>query len=161
MISHQTLRIPRGLWADLEESVIQQDRQFLSEVARSLGLPVQEVLRKCLGSGTSVSLPIVLEVDSGAQCPWWCKSADGCWKRCTRRRKTQLTPCQIHMHAKKSQTLCLDNDPYLTDLPTLKPLRYKGSIYWIGEDTYTYREDGSIETDIEFCKIGNEYVALS
>ena len=35
-----TFRIPRGLWRDLEETVIQQDRQFLSEVARQLGLPV-------------------------------------------------------------------------------------------------------------------------
>ena len=36
------LRIPHGLWKDLEDTVIQQDRQFLTEVARNLGLPVKE-----------------------------------------------------------------------------------------------------------------------
>lgn len=159
MITHQTLRIPRGLWANLEESVIQQDRQFLSEVARSLGLPVQEVLRKCLGSGTPQIIPVALEHDTEIQCPWWVKSCDGCWKRCDRRRISPTTPCVVHMHAKKGLFLRLDNDPYLAKLPSLQPIRFKESIYWYGEDTYVYREDGTIETDIQFRKIGNGFVA--
>ena len=159
MITHQTLRIPRGLWADLEETVILQDRQFLSEVARSLGLPVQEVLRKCLGSGAPQSIPVVME-EGGSQCPWWAKSEEGCWRRCRRQRASPTTPCHVHAHAVTSTRLRLDNDPYLADLPTMLPVIYQGSIYWFGPNTAVYREDGSVVSDISFRKMGGSYVLV-
>lgn len=155
----QTLRLPRGLWANLEETVIQQDRQFVSEVARSLGLPVQEVLRKCLGSGAPQAVPVSL-APAEHQCPWWVRSHEGCWRRCARQRISPTIACQQHIHARKNLLLCLDNDPYLSHLSPLQPVRFQDAIYWVGQDTHVYREDGSIVSDLSFRRIRGKYVAF-
>ncbi len=153
-LSLQTLRVPKGLWADLEETVIQQDRAFLSEVARSLGLPVAEVLRKVLGTGAPQPIAVLIGSPSEdpACCPWWIKSAAGCWAPCTRQRLNPTSACQIHLHAITGPTLGIRSDPRFVTLPTLSPVRYNGNIYWVSEDadTHVYREDGSIESDIAF-----------
>jgi len=147
MTNLQTLRIPRGLWADLEESVIHQDRQFLTEVARALGLPVGEVLKKCLAPQATVCL--IGTCDELTQCPWWQRSTDGMWRACGRLRLTPDSPCQLHKHAKAGPLTRLAAD--LVDLPILQPVNHDGIIYWMSDDpeANTYREDGTIST-LEF-----------
>jgi hypothetical protein len=132
-----TLRIPRGLWADLEETVIQQDRQFLSEVARSLGLPVNEVLRKCLGTGAPQPCPVLWApasflTDAPHTCPWW-EIHNGClWRPCPRLRLSPSLPCQIHERCVPCPLTRLGSDPDLVGLPRLKPVRDKATnlLYW-------------------------------
>jgi hypothetical protein len=153
----QTMRIPRGLWTDLEETVIQQDRQFLSEVARSLGLPVQEVLRKCLGSGAPHAIPVTLDQD-GLQCPWWTRTSDGCWCRCRRQRTGPTAPCHVHIHTIPG-THRLDTDPYLAGVTPLRPVRYRGSIYWFGPN-HVYGEDGMILPNISIRIIKGQHVLV-
>jgi hypothetical protein len=139
----QTLRLPRGLWADIEETVIHQDRQFLTEVARSLGLPVADVLRKCLGTGADQKVTIVGE-DPGA-CPWWTET-NGLWRSCTRLRLTPTTACQHHRNPVGCR---LGSD---LDLPDAVPLLFEGEIYYVGETVW--REDGEI-VPLRFKRIGH------
>jgi len=154
----QTMRIPRGLWTDLEETVIQQDRQFLSEVARSLGLPVQEVLRKCLGSGAPHAIQVTLDQE-GLQCPWWTRTSDGCWSRCRRQRTSPTGPCHVHIHT-NTDIHRLDTDPYLANIMAVHPVRYQGSIYWFGPNTCVYGEDGTMIPTISFRIIKGQYVLV-
>lgn len=158
MTTLQTLRLPRGLWADLEDTVIQQDRQFLTDVARSLGLPVPEVLRKCLGTGAPQAVLIGSPNDEAGSCPWWSRTDDGCWRPCGRLRLSPLSPCQLHTHAAKGPALCLGSDRYLTTLPTLNPILYEGELFWVSgdPDIPVYREDGTIEPDREFKFIDHQ-----
>ena len=142
MITLQTLRIPRGLWTDLEDSVIQQDRRFLTEVARAFGLPVQEVLRKCLGTGANQPVQALIGEETECRCPWWSRSDDGMWQPCSRLRLTSTTPCQLHTGATTGDSLRLRSDPYMATLPELSPVLYEDEVYWVSGNT-AYREDGS------------------
>jgi hypothetical protein len=149
------MRIPRGLWADLEETVIQQDRQFLSEVARSLGLPVPEVLRKCLGTGgTSTPCPVLWApttfLEGGEEvrptCPWWECHGGSLWRPCPRIRLSPSLPCAIHERCVPCPLTRLGNDPELVSLPRMLPAT-KGEgepLYWYdpAEVLPTLSEDG-------------------
>ena len=148
MTTLQTLRIPRGLWTDIEETVIQQDRQFLTEVARSLGLPVPEVLRRCLGTGAPHAI-LTGSADTEI-CPWWNLSVDGLWQPCGRLRLTPTSPCQLHQIPGSAAL-----GSSLSHLPTLQPVKYNGEIYWIGDDV-VYRENGRVESDIQFKFIDHQ-----
>jgi hypothetical protein len=128
-----TLRIPRGLWHDLEESVYQQDRQFLTEVARSLGLPPADVIRRCLGvMGQQTALPILwtpAQSELPAACPYWDCRGDGLWRRCSRLRLSSTLPCGFH-----ERTTCrtaLDSDPTLQTMETRTPVLWQGALYWV------------------------------
>jgi hypothetical protein len=146
----RTLRIPIGLWNDLQETVIQQDRQFLIDVAKSLGLPIPEVLRKCLGSGCLQQLPILMGDDPALQCPWWDRRGFGLWTPCRHPRMHPTMPCHHHERAKPDARLV--TDPIITDLPQFRPIKWKDVIYWMDPEGKgaTYREDGSIVEDGEF-----------
>jgi len=142
------MRMPRGLWADLEDTIIQQDRQFLTEVARALGLPVGEVLKRCLGSGTPQAV-LVGDADAGA-CPWW--SLHGSlWRPCGRQRLSETSPCPVH--TRSTAASYLGSDPFIKALPIAKPYRYEGSIYWVASPTSVFREDGSVEPILRFKRI--------
>ena len=150
----QTFRVPKGLWLDLEETVIQQDRQFLTEVARQLGLPVADVLKKCLGTGAPHSIAVLVgsPTEEFGACPWWTRSEDGLWRPCMRSRLTPVTTCQIHLHATTDSSSCLDSDARIAALPTVKPIRFEQRLYWVSDDpnTYIYREDGTVEPTMRF-----------
>ena len=147
----QTFRIPRGLWDDLEATVIQQDRQFLSEVARQLGLPVPEVLRRCLGtSGVSHPTPVLWAPSTSTDpepCPWWECHGDGLWRRCPRIRLSSTLPCQIHERCTPCPLARLNTDPYIRALPTRIPVRWADELYWVDPTGAhpPFREDGSVE----------------
>jgi len=146
-LSLQTLRVPKGLWTDLETTVIQQDRAFLTEVARDLGLPVADVLRRCLGTGAPHQIAVLSgspSEDPGC-CPWWSRTSDGCWMPCKRLRLTPTSGCQVHLHTKTNEQERLGSDIHLAALPVLQPFRCEGEIFWHLPGFPVYREDGSIE----------------
>lgn len=143
------LRIPRGMWEDLEATVIQQDRMFLSEVARSLGLPPGEVIRKCLGTGVSTKMVAVwqnpLDGTTLDACPWWECHGDGLWRRCPRKRLSPSLPCWNHERCTPCPLTRLHTDPYIQALPKMVPIKFRGALYWADPtNRYTTRnEDGS------------------
>jgi hypothetical protein len=158
LVLSQTFRIPRGLWRDLEESIIHQDRQFLSEVARSLGLPVQDVLRKCLGTGAPQQVPVLWAPPKSTApdiCPWWEYHGDGLWRRCPRLRLNHTLPCQIHERCTPCPHARLDSDPLIKRLGWRKGVKYEGAVYWIDPDGIEppLREDGTVETEGTFKEI--------
>jgi hypothetical protein len=140
-MTHLTLRIPRGLWKDLEDTVIQQDRQFLTEVARTLGLPVAEVLRKCLGSGAPqpVLWTSSAEEDKETQCPVWTLHGF-LWKPCARIRLSPTKCCPLHEPIPPTARLASE----IKDLPIRTPVRYEGTLYWFHKGSPLLHEDGSI-----------------
>jgi hypothetical protein len=161
LIATQTLRIPRSLWADLEETVIQQDRQFLTEVARSLGLPVQEVLRTCLGTtGARTQVPVLwagpkTEDDCDECCPWWEQHGDGLWRRCPRLRLSSTMPCVIHERTTQGGMARLNSDPYIQGLSFVIPVWWNEALYWVDPDCKAppFREDGSVVTEGTFRRV--------
>lgn len=156
LVVTQTLRLPRGLWQDLEETVIQQDRAFLGEVARSLGLPVQEVLRRCLGTGAQQTVPVLWAPATATRldvCPWWECHGEGMWRRCPRLRLSPTLPCNIHERCTPCPLARLDSDPVIRELPWVQPVTWNNSVYWIDPtdpDAAARREDGTVETDFQF-----------
>ena len=148
-----TLRLPRGLLNDLEETVIHQGRQFLTDVARSLGLPAKDVIRVCLGTGAPQIIPVLWgSTKEEKQCPWWDLYGEGLWRRCPRRRLTATHPCQIHAATATAAASCrLDTDPFIKALPVYHPVRHAGVIYWIDRShpAVAYTEDGRQTTG--FC----------
>jgi hypothetical protein len=153
ILTTKTLRLPRSLWQDLEETVIQQDRQFLTEVARELGLPVAEVLRRCLGTGALQPVPVLwtnpLEAGTVPEvCPWWECHGEGLWRRCPRLRLASTLPCQIHERCTPCPLARTDRDPVIRALPVVQPVRWQGSLYWINPadpDAPPFHEDGTVD----------------
>ena len=151
--SLQTLRIPRGLWDDLETTIIQQDRQFLTDVARAIGLPVMEVLKKCLGTGLPTAVHVLTNSTNTFLCPWWIKIGE-LWEPCGNRRLTQTSSCHSHQHVHASPTLCLESA--MDNIPEALPVRYNKILYWWCETTTNiFQEDGTIVTHLEFRYIPN------
>lgn len=135
-----SLRIPRGLWNDLETSVIKQDKQFLIEVARSLGLPIKDVLSKCLVGRPTCVPTLWLNHDDPEGCPWY--SARGSlWFRCERKRLSPNLPCCIH--ERPSQANLLGTDQIIQTAVRCLPVRREGVLYWVRPDGTAVHEDGS------------------
>jgi len=159
-LTMETLRIPRGLWNDLEETVIAQDKQFLRMVAKELGLNPNDVIQKCLGkTGETKRIPCLLageEVES--LCPWFTRGGplDLVWTPCGRLRMSATTACPIHKHSRPSSCCALNSSPTIQALPTLTPILYQESLYWalFDEDNKrtieVFREDDSLETGLQF-----------
>jgi hypothetical protein len=160
MTQLQTLRIPRGLWADLEETVIQQDRQFLSEVARSLGLPVAEVLRRCLGTGAPTSIPVLWTdpTTDPCACPWWECHGDGLWRRCPRQRLSATLPCPIHERSTPCPMSRPDKDPVIRALRRVVPVLWNDELFWVDPSGVepAFREDGTTDTEGTFQQIKDD-----
>jgi hypothetical protein len=161
-ILHIPLRIPKGLWDDLEASVIQQDRQFLTEVAKTLGLPVQDVLKKCLGP-TTTNVPVLWmhRSDAGDACPWWTRFGT-LWKPCQRSRLSPTQPCCIH--ERPTSQHMLQKDERLQSLSSRIPVKRKGILYWVDPDGIAppLHEDGSVEKDgnFQFVQFKGKQIAI-
>jgi hypothetical protein len=133
------LRLSRELVNDLNDTIIQMEIQFLKEVARDLGLPIQEVLKRCMGMGAMQAM--LIGDDETEPCPWWSRSADGLWQPCRRLRLTPTTPCSVHASTKPSSHCCLGSDDRLTTVQEAIPLLWEGTVYWSTPEA-TFREDG-------------------
>lgn len=145
--------------------MIQQDRQFLTEVARSLGLPVQDVLRRCLGT-TGTAVPTLWsspELDTFSDlCPWWECHGSGLWRRCPRLRLAPAVPCQIHERSVPGPLLRINSDPHIVDLPWYTPVTWNDNLYWVDPtgDGRAFHEDGRLVTGGTFRRltVGEERV---
>lgn len=173
----QSLLLPVGLLDDLEKAIIQADRDFLTEVARTLGLPVAEVLGKCLGrGGRPTKIPVLWgppkldEEDEGEGeedeegeskhkkdgkanwlCPWMDCKGKGLWTACQRMRLTPTLACAVHVHARTSDTTRLATDPIVRAVPVATPIQWRGRLYWANLATTTvFREDGTLEPTLRF-----------
>ena len=148
-----TLRLPRGLLQDLEETIIQQDRQFLTEVGMSLGLSRPEIaamIRQVLGTGAPQVLPALWAstADPATFCPWWECHGDGIWRKCPRHRISPSLPCPIHERAVPCPLTRLGMDPFIMNLPHFQPVSHKGRLFWVSSDGMAcYNEDGTVPTD--------------
>lgn len=153
---YETLRLPRSLWENLEEATILWDRQFLTEVARSLGLPPAEVIRKVLGTGAPASVPVLWTTTAAgpapAACPWWECHGDGLWRRCPRVRLSPTLPCCVHERCTPCPLARLDSDPFIKALPVLWPVRRQGTLFWADPngEAFPFHEDGRLETGGRF-----------
>ena len=153
-----TLRIPKESFNDLTDTLIQFDRQFLTMVASSLGLPVAEVLRRCLGTGAATPIPVLWishpypneEGDEEeSKCPWW-TATGALWRPCQRLRLAPTLPC-IH-HECISSTSRLGSDPFILGLPKRWPIRFRDQLLW-GDPTGiepALHEDGRPELEGRF-----------
>lgn len=154
-----SLRIPRGLWHDLEDSVYQQDRQFLTEVARSLGLPPADVIRRCIGTmGESKAVPLLWASPAStapATCPFWECHGDGLWRRCPRLRLSDTLPCAQHERTTNG-TPCTKHatDPEMATMRWVTPIQFDGELYWMDPEGVepAYDEEGHV-TDWQFKRI--------
>ena len=142
----QTLRLPRGLWEDLEQTVIVQDRQWLTMVARELGIPVAEALKKVLGTGAPQQVAVLMAADTLENCPWHDRLGDGLWMPCARQRLSATRPCQFHERPRPSASLTVA-------CKKVHPYSYEGRIYWTikgDSEADIFREDGTLETGFRF-----------
>lgn len=132
-----TLRVPRGLWNDLEQSIIKQDRQFLSEVARSLGLPLHEVLRKI--GPTASTIPVLWQQNDvdPMRCPWYTLRGS-LWTRCSRYRLVPTLPCCVHERPGSHYKLMSG----LKELERARPVRRGGQLFWVRQDGSALDEAG-------------------
>ena len=159
----RTLRIPKGLWDDLEEVVILQDRQFLTDVARSLGLPVQDVLKKCLGTRpTLTSIPALWMTDEEpTRCPWW-NLYGSLWRPCPRQRLSASLPCCKHERSTTTATQKIASDPSLASLTMRVPVLHEDALYWVDETGQPLHEDGRVVEDVtvRFTEFKGKRVAI-
>lgn len=168
-LTYMTMRLPRSLLQDLEETIIQQDRQFLMEVGLSMGLSRPEVntmIRRVLGTGAPQTIPVLWapperspgeeddeedEETAAARdlfCPWWECRGEGLWRRCPRHRIAPHLPCPIHERSVPCPLTRLNTDPFIKDLPHLQPMEVAGRLFWVGPNgSPCYQEDGTIPTD--------------
>ena len=141
------LRMPRGLWEDLEKTIIAQDRMFLMGVARELGLSIPDVLKKCLGTGTPQA--VMVSAEPFDRCPWYDRLGDGLWMPCSRQRMTAVRPCCFHERPGPNASLSVDH------LGIAKAYRCNdGRVYWSAFETETdadiFREDGTLVSEFTF-----------
>lgn len=155
-----SLRIPRGLWHDLEDSMYQQDRQFLTEVARSLGLPPADVIRRCLGvMGQQTALPILWtppQTNKPTACPYWECHGDGLWRRCPRLRLSSTLPCAAHERVSAgTPRTALNSDPLIQALPWRTPVRWRDELFWVDPTGQAppFAEDGRTVDTCQFKRM--------
>jgi hypothetical protein len=173
-----TLRLPRGILEDLQETVIQQDRQFLTEVGLSMGLSRSEIgamIRMVLGTGAPQTIPVLwappawdptatdaatddTEEEADARpykhfCPWWERHGEGLWRRCPRHRIGPQLPCPIHERSLPCPLTRVYTDPVIQELPLLYPFTHDGRLFWTRDTPGApcYNEDGTVPTDGTIC----------
>ena len=146
MATQQTLRMPRGLWEDLEETIISMDRAFVTYVAKDLALPVKEAIQKCVGvAGTPQA--VLLAADTLDPCPWYDRRGAGLWIPCHRQRLQPTRPCQFHERPGPASSLLTGHT-----LGKVFPVSHEGRLYWTADEpgAEVFREDGTLETGLQF-----------
>jgi hypothetical protein len=126
-------RMPIGLLDHIQTVCARQDQQFITDVARILGLSgpaAHEMRRKIIGTlGTPTLVctePNPWWVDT--QCPIMIKSRCGMWTRCGSTCESTGT-CWQHRVTKKP----LHTDPAFAQMESRTPFRYDGDLYWVSE----------------------------
>lgn len=162
-ISFETLRIPRGLWKDLEDTIIESDKKFLEEISRTLGLNKNEVFAHCGygkgGGGERKSIPCCIlgieqdDSDEKLRCPWYSKIGH-IWEPCIHLRMSESTPCPLHIFTNPSNKYALRNSPFIQSLPVVQKIFYNDDLYWVlfngKQTTHVFREDGTLDETLKF-----------
>lgn len=145
------IRIPRGLWDDLEQTVIYMDRQIVAAIARELGLNVAETIRRILGTGSPQL--VMISAEPLDPCPWYDLVGGTRWRPCIRQRMGPTRPCQFHERPGPKHALMVDAEE-------IEPFIVDDRIYWTSDvkDNITYREDGTIETEFKILFFNDDGV---
>jgi len=139
-VSH---RIPALLWESLQDLCFKQDRQFVQDVSRIIGVPVDDIRKRVLGvRGTKTAVL----VEEG---PYWAKKQccgmvheDVFWKRCGFVSEANGF-CWTHQDPAPLRY----DDPSFATLPTLSPYRLEGAVVWVRKDGTVYTETGDVLKD--------------
>lgn len=140
-------RMPVGLFDHIQTVCARQDQQFITDVARILGLPgaaAHDMRRKILGT---LGTPTLVCTESnpwwtGTQCPIMIQSPCGMWTRCG-------SVCESHgkcwQHRKSKKPVY--TDPAFAEMESRTPFRYDGELYWVSE------KDGSVLDSTGTCRM--------
>lgn len=131
--THTTVRrMPVGMLDHLQTICARQDQQFITDVARILGLPAAEMRRKILGTLGTPTL-VCTESDPwwmGTQCPIMVQcSHTNMWSRCGHMSEAHGT-CWRHRFTKTP----VFTDPQFAEMDKRTPFRLDGELYWVAED---------------------------
>ena len=132
-------RIPLGLWDSLQEVCAQNDRRFIKDVARIIGVDASDIRKRVFGV-RGIQTTVAVEDGpwwSAAQCPVMSKQVGSMWQRCT----ANCSPCGFcwdHRSFRPSDMLKLHTDSYFQTLDKRHPYMYNDEVVWVSE------KDGSV-----------------
>ena len=126
-------RMPIGLLDHIQTVCARQDQQFITDVARILGLSgvaAHDMRRKILGT---LGTPTVVCTETNpwwvdTQCPIMIQSRCGMWTRCGSTCES-TGACWNHRSTKKP----VHTDPVFAEMESRTPFRYDGDMYWVSE----------------------------
>ena len=146
-----TRRMPIGLLDHIQTICARQDQQFITDVARILGLnaaAANDMRRKVLGTLGSQTL-VFTESNPwwvGTQCPIMIQSPCGMWVRCSRTCENRGNgKCFKHRNSKKR----VHTDPVFSEMESRTPFRYEDELYWVGADGSVLDSTGTREMDFK------------
>jgi hypothetical protein len=142
-------RMPVGLLDHIQTICARQDQQFISDVARILGLGAagaNDMRRKILGT---LGTPTLLFTESnpwwvGTQCPIMIQSPCDMWVRCGNMCESS-GKCLKHRNSKKR----VYTDPIFAEMKTRTPFRHDDELYWVGDDGSVLDSSGTREMDFK------------
>jgi hypothetical protein len=140
-------RMPIGLLDHIQTICARQDQQFISDVARILGLgapAANDMRRKILGT---MGTPTLVFTESnpwwvGTQCPIMNQSPCGMWMRCGVMCQAS-GKCMKHRNSKKR----VYTDPMFAEMESRTPFRHDGELYWVSNDGNVLDATGTREMD--------------
>ena len=140
-------RIPLGLWDSLQEVCAQNDRRFIKDVARIIGVDASDIRKRVFGV-RGIQTTVAVEDGpwwSAAQCPVMTKQVGCMWQRCT----ANCSPsgfCWDHRTFRPSDFLKLHTDSFFQSLDKRHPYMYNDEVVWVSE------KDGSVMLHGEFLE---------
>lgn len=143
-MEHSTRRMPVGVHEHIQAICARQDQQFIHDVAKILGVPVNEMRRKVLGV---LGAPTLVIADAS---PWWVNTQcpimkltdGGMWIRCCNMSEAHGT-CWRHRFTKGP----LFHEKQFSELMKRTPFRYDNEMYWVAEDGSVLDATGTTEMD--------------
>lgn len=130
-------KIPRFLWENFESVLLAQSKRYVSELAKRLGVPEKELIKKVLPSSDSISVIIQDTSSEINQCKAYIQH-DKLTVFC---RKPTVYGCEYcAFHRNKRMTVIEDTNPQeiqkIKDIHNCPPL-------WVSKNTL-YNSSGSI-----------------
>ena len=146
-----TRRMPVGLLDHIQTICTRQDQQFITDVARILGMnaaATSDMRRKILGAlGTPT--PVFTESNPWwveTQCPIMIQSPCGMWTRCS-------CPCEAHGNGKcrkhRNSKKRVYTDPIFAEMESRTPFRHEGELYWVCKNGSVLDSTGTHEMDFK------------
>jgi len=154
----QTQHIPAALWKSLQDICWTQDRKFIQDVSRIIGVDSADVMRRVVGRRGE---PNIVLVDKD---PWWMgtqctimeRGLDGgkLWRRCNKLGESN-SYCWNHRNfTKPSAFIKKVGDSYFDRLLKRYPVRVLDEIVWVCEKGTVLGEDGRLldfTIDLKTC----------